>query len=48
MGYGRGIGAQRTRARVSARTGAKINKTGEEVDGRMGSLVNNFTASAIG
>ena len=28
--------------------GAKRNKTGEEVEGRTGSLINNFTPSAIG
>ena len=47
-GYGRGIGAQRVRASVSASMGAKRKRTGEEVDGRTGSLINNFTPSAIG
>jgi len=47
-GWGRGIGAQRVRARVRARAGAARNKKGEEVDGRMGSLINSFTPSAIG
>jgi len=47
-GYGRGIGAQRVRARVKASMGAKRNRTGEEVEGRTGSLINSFTPSAMG
>lgn len=47
-GYGRGIGAQRVSARVSASIGARRNRTGEEVEGRTGSLINSFTPSAIG
>jgi len=47
-GYGRGIGAQRVRARVRASMGAKRNSTGEEVEGRTGSLMKSFTPSAIG
>lgn len=35
-------------ARARARDGARINKVCEEVDGRMGSFVNNFRPSAIG
>lgn len=47
-GYGRGMGAQRTKARVRARMGAKRKRIGEAVEGRMGSLINNFTPSAMG
>lgn len=42
------MGAHSVRARVNASIGAKRNKTGEEVEGRTGSLINNFTPSAIG
>lgn len=47
-GYGIGSGIHIVRARVKARIGAMINIDVEEVSGRKGSLVNNFTASAIG
>lgn len=47
-GCGIGIGAHSIMARVSANTGAAKNRNGEEVDGRMGSLINNLTPSAIG
>lgn len=47
-GYGRGIGAQRVSASVKASIGASRNNTGEEVEGRTGSLMNSFTPSAIG
>ena len=47
-GYGIGIGAHSVRARVRARVGVARNRKGEEVEGRMGSLMNNFTPSAIG
>ena len=47
-GYGRGMGAHRVRARVSASMGARRNRTGEEVDGRTGSLVKSFRPSAMG
>lgn len=47
-GWGIGIGAQRVRARVSARIGVARNKNGEDVEGRTGSLINNLTPSAIG
>ena len=47
-GCGIGMGAQRVKASVKARTGAARNKNGEEVEGRTGSLINNFTPSAIG
>lgn len=43
-----GSGIHIVRARVRARMGAVINMDAEEVSGRRGSLVNNFTASAIG
>lgn len=43
-----GIGAQRVRASVRARIGASKNRTGDAADGRMGSLINSFTPSAIG
>lgn len=46
--YGMGSGIHIVRARVSARMGAIINIEMEEVRGFNGSLVNNFTASAIG
>lgn len=47
-GYGRGMGAQRVRASVNASIGARRNRTGEEVEGRTGSLIKSFTPSAIG
>ena len=47
-GYGMGIGAQRVRASVRARIGVARNRKGEEVDGRMGSLMKSLTPSAIG
>lgn len=47
-GYGRGIGAHKVRARVRASIGAKRKRTGEEVDGRTGSLMKSLTPSAIG
>ena len=43
-----GRGIHNDRARVKARIGAKINKVFDDEVGRMGSFVNNFTASAIG
>lgn len=46
--YGMGIGAQRVRASVSASIGASRKRTGEEVEGRTGSLMNSFTPSAMG
>lgn len=42
------MGAQRVRARVRASIGARRNRTGEDVEGRTGSLMNSFTPSAIG
>lgn len=47
-GCGRGIGAQRVSASVSARTGAIKNKKGEAVEGLTGSLMKSFTPSAMG
>lgn len=43
-----GMGAHSVRARVSASIGASKNKTGEEVEGRTGSLINSLTPSAMG
>ena len=48
IGKGRGIGAQRVRARVRASMGVKRNSTGEDVEGRTGSFINSFSPSAIG
>lgn len=36
------------RARVKASIGASRNRTGDEVEGRTGSLMNSLTPSAIG
>lgn len=47
-GCGMGRGIHMVRARVRARIGAIINMDGEDVDGRKGSLINSFTASAAG
>lgn len=47
-GWGKGMGAHRVRARVSASMGASKNSKGEEEDGRTGSLINSFTPSAMG
>lgn len=47
-GKGRGIGAQRVRAKVRASIGVVKNRKGEEVKGRMGSFMNSFSPSAIG
>lgn len=43
-----GRGAHNVIARVSARIGVAKNKKGDEVEGRTGSLINNFNPSAIG
>lgn len=45
---GIGIGAQIANAIVSAITGVAIKRTWEEVEGRIGSLINSFTPSATG
>lgn len=47
-GNGSGSGAQVVRARTRASIGIRINRSGEEVEGRMGSLVNSFSPSANG
>lgn len=43
-----GRGTHIVRARVRARIGAIMNMVIDDVRGRKGSLVNSFTASAIG
>lgn len=48
IGWGRGSGAHSVRARVRARMGVSRNRAGEDVDGRIGSLINSFTPSATG
>lgn len=45
---GSGIGAHRDRASVRASIGVTKNRNGEEVEGRIGSLINSFTPSAMG
>jgi len=45
---GRGRGAQIVIASRRASMGVIINRNGEEVDGRIGSLMNSFTPSATG
>lgn len=47
-GYGRGMGAHRVSAKVRASMGVAKNRTGEDVEGRTGSLMKSFTPSAIG
>lgn len=47
-GKGRGRGIQIVIARRRARIGVIMKRNGEEVEGRMGSLMNSFTPSAIG
>lgn len=47
-GVGMGKGSHIIIAKVRARTGARINKIGEEVDGRIGSLIKSLMPSAIG
>ena len=42
------MGAHNVRARVSASIGVAKKRTGEEVEGRTGSLMNSFTPSAMG
>lgn len=43
-----GKGVHITIARVRARVGASMNKICEDVDGRIGSLINSLIPSAIG
>lgn len=45
---GRGRGIQIVMARRRASMGVMINKIGEEVEGRIGSLMNSLTPSATG
>lgn len=45
---GRGRGIQMVRARSRARVGVRRNRRGDEVEGRMGSLMKSFTPSARG
>lgn len=47
-GCGIGSGTHIIKARVKAKVGAIINRTRDDVSGWRGSLVNSFTASAIG
>lgn len=47
-GKGRGRGVQMVRARRRAKMGVIMKRKGEEVDGRMGSLMKSFTPSAMG
>lgn len=47
-GNGRGRGIQIVSAKRSASTGVMIKRNGEEMDGRIGSLINSFTPSAMG
>lgn len=42
------MGAHSVRARVRASIGVRMNRAGEEVEGRTGSLINSLTPSAIG
>lgn len=48
IGYGSGRGVHRERARVRARMGVSMNRAGDAVEGRTGSLINSFTPSAMG
>lgn len=45
---GRGNGVQIEIAKSKASIGVAINRIGEDVDGRIGSLMNSFTPSARG
>lgn len=47
-GNGRGRGIQIVSAKRRASMGVIIKRNGEDVDGRMGSLINSFTPSATG
>lgn len=47
-GYGIGSGIHIVRASVRARIGATMNMVIDDVSGWRGSLMNSFTASAIG
>lgn len=45
---GRGRGVQSNIAIIRARVGARMNRTCDEVEGRMGSLINSLMPSAMG
>lgn len=47
-GNGRGRGVQIVSASRRASRGVMVNRSGEDVDGWMGSLMNSFTPSATG
>lgn len=47
-GNGRGRGAQIVRAIRRARIGVVMNRRGDDVDGRMGSLISSLIPSAMG
>lgn len=47
-GWGMGIGIHIDSANVRAREGAMVNSRVDDVEGCKGSLINNFSASAIG
>ena len=47
-GKGRGRGVQIVIAKRRASMGVMMKRRGEEVDGRIGSLISNFTPSATG
>lgn len=48
MECGSGSGIHISRARARAIVGVARNKSGEDVDGRIGSLINSLIPSAIG
>lgn len=43
-----GMGAHKAMANVRASIGVRRNKKGDEVEGRIGSLIKSFRPSAIG
>lgn len=45
---GKGIGVHNSRASVRAKIGVARNRSGEDVEGRTGSLMNSLMPSAIG
>lgn len=47
-GWGSGIGVQRAKEMVSASMGVTRNRSGDEDEGRTGSLMNSLTPSAMG
>ena len=48
IAVGMGISAQSVNARVKASVGARANKIGEDVEGKLGSLMKSFNPSAKG